>query len=442
MSEREKDITGVRNGDRVEVDAAVDLEFESFQGFISEYSSNISIGGMFVTSENPPPVGTRLRFSLKLKGDFKLVQGRGEVIWIREHSIGSQGPAGMGIRFLDLEESSRDLIRRMVDRHKVQGGVPFDIRNERRGTGSDFDPDPSGDPQAPTESSSSEEGEGRASLSELVSEVTNETSRGAASLEGDLAPEIFIPPESVVTPASQPQLPSEPRQEPRKLRPGFLLSLLAAAVAGAVVFYFAQPLLPGYTEQGSASGPEGVIDVPPPASLETVRETFPQEQPAEPVSTPVAGEGVLSQGETQEETVEPPGEVPGEASEGAPETLEPAVAGPPLTRVRLITWAEDAAAQGTVVTLWGDGDLRPEDVVRVRLGGGGGRELVKIKGISWPFRDPVLQVDTAEVRRIRTGFHPKPEGNELHIVVDLQDSEVALQQLEREDRKVLLLFGR
>lgn len=432
MSERDRDITGVRNADRVDVDAAVDLEFESFQGFISEYSSNISIGGMFVTSENPPPVGTSLRFSLKLKGDFKLVQGRGEVIWIRDRSVGAQGPAGMGIRFLDLEESSQDLIRRMVDRHKVQGGVPFDIQKERRGAGPGVDPDLPQDSVASEEPVLSEPDTGRASLSELVSEVAGETSGDATSHGGDLVPEIFVPPESLVTPSSQPQRPPELRRKPRRLRPGFLLSLLAAAATGAVVFYFAQPLLPGYAEQGSVSGPEGVIDVPPPAALETTREASPQEHRVEPIAAPVEGEEDLSLGASQESLSE----------SAETETVDPAEVGPPLTRVRLITWAQADATEGTVVTLWGDGSLRQEDVVRVRLGGGGGRELVKLKGVSWPFRDPVLQVDTAEVRRIRTGFHPKPEGNELHIVVDLQDPEVVLQQLEREDRKVLLFFGR
>ena len=119
-----------RDSERVPIRAEVDLEFESFQGFLSEYSANISLGGMFVRATDPPPVGTVLRFSLKLKGDFKLIQGRGEVAWNRREGSSAEEPAGAGIRFLELEPASADLIRRMVDRYKVQGGQPFSLEGE------------------------------------------------------------------------------------------------------------------------------------------------------------------------------------------------------------------------------------------------------------------------------------------------------------------------
>ena len=96
-----------------------------------------------------------------------------------------------------------------------------------------------------------------------------------------------------------------------------------------------------------------------------------------------------------------------------------------MTKVRLITH-KDADGGGTLVTLWGDGVVDLDNVSVTPLDG---RVLVKIRGVNWPFRDPMLQVGTAEVQRIRTGHHSKAEGNELWIVFDLAGSGVEVKEV-------------
>ena len=114
--------------ERIPLERKISLKFKEFRGFITEYSSNISLGGMFITTEAPQPPGSVFDFEFRLADDdFQLIHGIGEVVWVREEASGPDHPPGMGIRFLHLGEGSRDLVRRMVDEHERGGGTPFDL---------------------------------------------------------------------------------------------------------------------------------------------------------------------------------------------------------------------------------------------------------------------------------------------------------------------------
>lgn len=118
---------------RVPLKLRVNMEFEKFSGFISEYSENISEGGMFIKTTKPKPMGSVFSLEFKLKDDYKLIQGWGEVVWVREKPEGNK-PAGMGIKFLDLDEASTELIRSIVAIHKKEKKDdsihPFDFMSE------------------------------------------------------------------------------------------------------------------------------------------------------------------------------------------------------------------------------------------------------------------------------------------------------------------------
>jgi uncharacterized protein (TIGR02266 family) len=112
---------------RVPLERKISLKFKEFRGFITEYSQNLSMGGMFIRTTSPKPVGTIFDFELSLTDDFKLVQGIGEVIWVRERDDGAERPSGMGVRFLDLSSESRRLIQRIVEEQVAHGGTPFEL---------------------------------------------------------------------------------------------------------------------------------------------------------------------------------------------------------------------------------------------------------------------------------------------------------------------------
>ena len=107
------------------------IEFPSFRDFIDAYSPIISEEGIFVrnadvSESNAFSVGDRVDFEVRLKDDFRLIQGAGEVIWLGS-SDAADGAQGTAIRFHDVDEPSQRLIARLVGNYVGGGGKLFDV---------------------------------------------------------------------------------------------------------------------------------------------------------------------------------------------------------------------------------------------------------------------------------------------------------------------------
>jgi Tfp pilus assembly protein PilZ len=89
-----------RAGERV----TINKEFESFDAFIQEYVTNISRTGVFIKSQNPLPIGTRvnLRFTV-IMDDIETIEGVGEVVRVEKDPA---GVTGMGVVFRELSAYS------------------------------------------------------------------------------------------------------------------------------------------------------------------------------------------------------------------------------------------------------------------------------------------------------------------------------------------------
>jgi hypothetical protein len=94
-----------RGGERV----TINKEFESFDAFIQEYVTNISRTGVFIKSQTPLPIGTRvnLRFTV-IMDDIETIEGVGEVVRVEKD------PPGMGVVFRELAAFSKDLIEKLL----------------------------------------------------------------------------------------------------------------------------------------------------------------------------------------------------------------------------------------------------------------------------------------------------------------------------------------
>lgn len=76
-------------------------------------TANLSLGGMFVATHHPLPVGCIARFDLWLPGE-EVIEGLAEVTWIRPHYDGPDRPNGMGVAFLPLADEPQDRLRRFL----------------------------------------------------------------------------------------------------------------------------------------------------------------------------------------------------------------------------------------------------------------------------------------------------------------------------------------
>ncbi len=104
-----------RDDGRVDLDGQVTLHYADLGDRVIERTQNVSVTGMFVKTSSLRPPGTILRFELDLDNGLEPIQGRAEVIWVRRRGDGLFRPAGMGVRFIGLDDESQLLIRWSVN---------------------------------------------------------------------------------------------------------------------------------------------------------------------------------------------------------------------------------------------------------------------------------------------------------------------------------------
>jgi uncharacterized protein (TIGR02266 family) len=113
--------------------------------FIEKYSRDISRSGMWIKSPKPPALGTLLKVEILLEDGSPVISAVGRVVKRRDESeAGPDNPAGMGIRFLKLEDASQGTIDRIVALKGEDAGPHFD--NIR--TGQTVPPPSAAEPQS------------------------------------------------------------------------------------------------------------------------------------------------------------------------------------------------------------------------------------------------------------------------------------------------------
>jgi uncharacterized protein (TIGR02266 family) len=97
--------------------ASFPVRFATVQDFVLEYAANISAGGVFVHTEEPPPLKAVVRIEMELPGGGDPVPARGVVVHrVTPDSAKSRGTmAGIGVQFLDADDKFRDRINAAID---------------------------------------------------------------------------------------------------------------------------------------------------------------------------------------------------------------------------------------------------------------------------------------------------------------------------------------
>ena len=81
---------------------------DNFEDFVTRYTNNLSLGGVFIQTGDPRPIGTQLRLEISLRGGELLIEARGEVAWVRRYDPDQPWRIpGMGIRFRKLTAASK-----------------------------------------------------------------------------------------------------------------------------------------------------------------------------------------------------------------------------------------------------------------------------------------------------------------------------------------------
>jgi uncharacterized protein (TIGR02266 family) len=112
LSDRDQgDGSNLRGFPRHQVTLAV--RFRTARDFVIEHATNISRGGMFIQTDDPPPLDTQVQVELQLPDDPAPVSTNAIVVH-RQLAVGGNKP-GVGVQFVDAADQFRERIDRYMD---------------------------------------------------------------------------------------------------------------------------------------------------------------------------------------------------------------------------------------------------------------------------------------------------------------------------------------
>jgi type IV pilus assembly protein PilZ len=109
-----------RRAPRIPVDVKVD--YRTVGSFITDYTVNISKGGLFIRTSLPLEIGARVRLRLTLPDGEAPFALDGVVRWIASPRDKEKGSPGMGIEFVDFDEDVKRRLEAMVRALEGRGG--------------------------------------------------------------------------------------------------------------------------------------------------------------------------------------------------------------------------------------------------------------------------------------------------------------------------------
>lgn len=101
------------------IHVAVKIDEASDHTFWSDLSMDLAKGGLFVATFHPLSIGTVVHMLVTVAGDDVPFAASGVVRWTRPHRDGSDGVAGVGVAFVDLEAAALAKVQRFVDDHRA-----------------------------------------------------------------------------------------------------------------------------------------------------------------------------------------------------------------------------------------------------------------------------------------------------------------------------------
>jgi uncharacterized protein (TIGR02266 family) len=98
--------------------------------FIENHALDVSRGGIYIKTANPFPPGTLLKFEIRLASDQAVIAGVGRVVWKRDAGTATPDrPAGMGVKFIKIDEPSKSVIDKLVSA-RADAGQAFESETD------------------------------------------------------------------------------------------------------------------------------------------------------------------------------------------------------------------------------------------------------------------------------------------------------------------------
>jgi type IV pilus assembly protein PilZ len=93
----------------------VRVDYIYIEDFLVDYTSNHTIGGMFIKTDRPMAVGTRFQLYFQLPGGRAPIEAMARVRWTLPCDVAAPMTPGMGIRFEALSVADRGFVEGLID---------------------------------------------------------------------------------------------------------------------------------------------------------------------------------------------------------------------------------------------------------------------------------------------------------------------------------------
>ena len=98
----------------IEMPPQVRVEYSNVEDFLVDYTSNQTIGGMFIKTAKPMEVGTQFRLRIQLPGGRRTIDTEAEVRWTLPRDVAAPMTPGMGVRFGTLSSMDRGYVEDLL----------------------------------------------------------------------------------------------------------------------------------------------------------------------------------------------------------------------------------------------------------------------------------------------------------------------------------------
>ena len=107
--------SGAERREHQRFDTSIAVDYASGDTFLFAYLQNISEMGIFIRTDHPASIGTRLRLRFHADPDEEPLTLDGVVTWINPlRASGDNLNPGMGVRFMELSPDKREQVVSLV----------------------------------------------------------------------------------------------------------------------------------------------------------------------------------------------------------------------------------------------------------------------------------------------------------------------------------------
>ncbi len=89
------------------------VEYSSTNEFLTDYTENISGGGVFISTNSEFELGQEIDFTISFPGLLDPIQVKGEVKWLRKEAD-EEGPTGIGVQFMMDQSPGREALGNLL----------------------------------------------------------------------------------------------------------------------------------------------------------------------------------------------------------------------------------------------------------------------------------------------------------------------------------------